>query len=224
MNKFVAEIVNDELSDLIARLVVERKPEVIIEIGSGDGMGSTQAFIKGVEIAGIQEECTMYCMEVVPDRFDSLRQVSKDYSFIAPLHASSVSLGEFMTIRQIDKFIDEHPEFGIAEYGKPTVRGWLMENVETIEMLSLPTNKLRELLAYDQQKNKSLMVFIDGSAFTGLAEYHIVKSVADTIIMDDTIDIKCWDAYQDALNCGGFELIAENKTLRNGYAAFRRKS
>ena len=66
------------------------------------------------------------------------------------------------------------------------------------------------------------MVLIDGSEFTGMREYEQVRG-ARIILLDDTRTFKCWDVRDRLIADGTYELIAENTSVRNGYAAFRRK-
>ena len=78
---FTPEIVKgDPLYDLIVRLVKKHLPEKIIEIGSADGRGSTQAFIEG--LGESVENVEMICIEAHPGRYKELCENVKDYSFI----------------------------------------------------------------------------------------------------------------------------------------------
>jgi len=221
VSDFVPEIVNDELARLVTELVVEYTPETIIEIGSANGLGSTQAFIKGVERAGIEGTCTMYCLEIIPERYRELLVNTKKYSFVQAVNASSVEVSEFMKPEEISCFLSDFPHLGIRQYGEDTVKGWLAQDIRTIKNNNLETGWLGKAFAYNQIGKESLVVLIDGSAFTGSAEFESVLG-ADVIIMDDTMDIKCWGAYERAKSLGEYELINENKQLRNGYAVFKR--
>ena len=51
------EIYNDELFYKILELVQKYKPKTILEIGSAEGTGSTQALIKG-----INHTCILFCV------------------------------------------------------------------------------------------------------------------------------------------------------------------
>ena len=64
------------------------------------------------------------------------------------------------------------------------------------------------------------MVFIDGSPFTAMGELHEVYG-SDIIVLDDTIDLKCWDVMQSLLGDTNYKLLSRNDGFRNGYAVFK---
>ena len=67
------------------------------------------------------------------------------------------------------------------------------------------------------------MVLIDGSEFTGEVELGKVIG-ARLILLDDTNTFKCFRARQRLLADPDYEVIADDQTLRNGFAAFRRRA
>ena len=218
---FQPEIVDDELSQLIEDIVVRVKPEIIIEIGSADGRGSTQAFLRGRKRAGLENKCAMYCLEMIPERHAELVKNAGGEPLVVCENVSSVDASDFMTEVEIEHFIKVHPELGIASIGAETVKGWLRRDLIMLEHLGLEQDWLLKFCLYGRLRAHKTIVLIDGSPFTVLAEYWMVRD-ADIIIMDDTMDIKCWDAYQDAKASGVYKMTAENKKLRNGYAVFER--
>ena len=65
-------------------------------------------------------------------------------------------------------------------------------------------------------------MLIDGSEFTGEAEYAQIKG-AKFILLDDTNTFKCYNVRQILLNDPMYELIVDNQALRNGFSVFRQR-
>lgn len=221
MSGFVPEIVNDELSRVIEGVVASLQPEMIIEIGSANGMGSTQALLRGRKKGGLEKRCSIFCLEMIPERYEELVSNVRNEPFVVAENVSSVAQKHFLTEEEVDEFIEKHSDFGIAKIGAEMVKGWLRRDLELIRDKKIKQDWLTQFVLYGKLNRHRSLVVIDGSPFTGLAEYEICKG-ADVIIMDDIMDIKCWDAYERAKNSGEYDLIQENKNLRNGYAVFRK--
>ena len=216
---FRPEIKDDELFYKIIDLVKDKKPRTILEIGSATGLGSTQAFIKGIEESGI--ESVLCCIESVESRFNTLVSNTSKYPFIHCIRASSVPVSQLMTEQQIEKFWNEHPKLGIRRYSLKMIKGWMAEDIK--EVSDAPQNGI-ELANKFMVCDCPNMVLIDGSAFSGYAELVAVMG-SDTIILDDTMDIKNWESFHKLSNGNtlyGYRLIAENRKYRNGYAIFER--
>ena len=111
---FEPEIVGDEFYDKIVEHVVRIKPYIIVEIGSANGLGSTQAFIEGIRKAGIENSCELLCVELLKDRFDELVENTKDAVPGIIYHNGSTcgvdgymsdeTLAEMMTLEDVLKF------------------------------------------------------------------------------------------------------------------------
>lgn len=214
---FQPEILNDELFYLIIELVKSKKPKTIIEVGSATGLGSTQAFIRGITEGKI--EATLCCIESVGERFEALSENTSQHEFVRCIRASSVPLSQLMTEAQIEQFWKQHTSFGIRSYPLKMVQGWRREDVQ--EAAGIPENGI-------ELANKSMgcvspdMALIDGSAFSGHAEMMALWGTR-TIILDDVMDIKNFDAYQKLSQDSAYTLTKENRKYRNGYAVFEAK-
>jgi predicted O-methyltransferase YrrM len=219
---FQPEIVSgDPLFTLIAKLVVEYKPKSILEIGSATGLGSTQAFIAGIMSAGIDKKCKLYCLEANPERYAELVKNTAGLKFVKPINACSVPVDQMMSDEDIDVFRGRGYHYNINRfYSVETVKGWRANEIAMITSSGIAQNGIE--LARAKNKGPFDMVLIDGSAFTGVPDTLAVKD-AGVIIMDDTMDIKCHGGMTDILAGGRFELIAEDREQRNGFAAFKRR-
>lgn len=218
---FQPEIVSgDPLFTLIARLVVEYKPKSILEIGSANGLGSTQAFIAGIMTAGIDKKCKLYCLEANPERYAALVKNVEGLKFTKTINACSVPLDRMMTEEDIEAFMTRGYRYNINRfYNIETVKGWRANEIAMIESAGIPQNGIE--MARTRNKGPFDMVLIDGSAFTGDADTEMVID-SKIVIMDDTMDIKCNQAAAALVNVG-FDMIAEDVEHRNGFAAFKRR-
>jgi hypothetical protein len=208
------EIVNDELSDLITALIVGHKPLVSVEIGSGGGMGSTQAFLKG--LAG--QTGRLFCIEARRERFESLSAVVAKHPGVTPIHGSSVRVADYMSVEEVTDFYRGEGIANLTRYPLELVLSWREQEISYTVENAIRQNVLRELR---DREGVPDLVLVDGSPFTGEAELELIYG-AKVIILDDTIDIKNWTGHQALLRDKGYRLIQENKHLRNGYAAFER--
>ena len=217
------EIKDDELYHAIVELVKEKKPRNILEIGSSNGLGSTQAFIEGIRALPHEHRCTLYCLEADPQRFAELELNMKNVHFAECYNASSVPVSEYINEDEIATFLKNRPygTFNIVRYGVSTVCGWRKAELETIVAYGVKQNGIE----WAKKRIGGMdfdMVLIDGSAFTGWAEYQKVDG-AKILILDDTMDIKNFCTVTDILVKGNYNVIGDNRKYRNGYAIFERK-
>lgn len=239
---FQPEIVSgDPLYELIVELVVKYKPKTILEIGSGNGLGSTRAFIKGITDAKIDNECKLFCIEPDSQRWKDLAINSRFYKFIHCILGCSSPVNNYMSYHDIEKFMKEHGySFNIKRHSVDTVKKWKRDEIEMIEKFDVDSEHIlinqgaycEAVLAAIGRKNiiegyeefkafRFDMVLIDGSAFCGSTDYDLCYG-SKVIIMDDTLDIKCHEAMCRAICDPMYKLIHENKTYRNGFAVFER--
>lgn len=61
------EIINDAFYEAIYKLGSSEEVKTILEIGSSSGVGSTQAFVKGIRVNPLHS--TLFCMELSKERF-----------------------------------------------------------------------------------------------------------------------------------------------------------
>lgn len=222
--EFQPEIIKgDPLFELIVRLVVEYKPSTILEIGSANGQGSTQAFIKGIEKAGIGNTCKMICLEMHPDRFKELVSATREYPFIECINASSIPVDQYMRKEQVEDFMETHGYgFNIVKhYNIITVKKWREDEIYFIMKAEINQNGIDRAIECSGV-NSFDMVLIDGSAFTAKKECEKIMG-AKIIILDDTKDIKNWNTRIMLAMTGIYSLIEENSNYRNGYSAFINK-
>lgn len=213
------EIYNDELFFKIVDLVGDRRPAHILEIGSGAGRGSTQAFIKGSQYS--MNPVRLYCIEAHKDRYAKLKELENTHRTLFAYNVSSVSVGDYMTDVEVEDFYNTHEDMqNIRKFPLEEIKRWRNDEISYIVKNDTKQNGI-EIIMAEHKLSKFDMVLIDGSPFTGGAELRAVYG-AGIIILDDTVDIKNCGACEQLRADPAYGLIAENPELRNGYAVFGR--
>jgi hypothetical protein len=208
-----AEIKNDELYEKIIETIRLFSSEIktVLEVGASSGDGSTEAIIAGM--SSLQEK-TLYTIEANPLRFESLSERYKNLDWVKPLNGSSVSIEEYMDEDDV-AFFHKHTSTQLNEYSLETVLSWYEEELLSIAKWRIPTGIIDTI-------EKPDMVLLDGSPFTGNAEY---EKVCDSkiIILDDILDIKHHHSHQALRKNKEYECLFCNLTLRNGYSIWVRR-
>ena len=212
------EIKNDAFYTAIYRLAQDRSVSTILEIGSSSGDGSTEAFVLGIQKN--QNNPTLFCMEISKPRFNALKQRYLHVPNVRCYNVSSIPLESFPQEQDVLSFM-QTTATNLNMYGSERVIGWLRQDIEYVTGANVPTNGIA-LIKAENSINHFDMVLIDGSEFTGIAEFKLIYG-ARYILLDDINAFKNYANYHQLLNDPEYELIEENKTLRNGYAVFKRK-
>jgi len=213
------EIKNDVFYQTIYTLAKNESLKNILEIGSSSGDGSTEAFVLG--IMKNPSHPTLYCMEVSRTRFAALQKRYAPLSCVKCYNVSSVPLHSFPSENEIASFLITTPT-NLSSHGRDTVLRWLRQDIDYVKDAQVPENGI-EIIKRENNIDHFDMVLIDGSEFTGVAEFKLVYG-AKFILLDDISGFKNHTNYVTLCNDPDYELIEENKNLRNGYAVFKKKN
>jgi FkbM family methyltransferase len=211
------EIKDDSFYDALKTLATLPEVKTILEIGSSAGGGSTEAFVSGLKDRS--DPASLYCMEVSATRFAQLRDTYKAYNFVHCFNVSSVPLGEFPSHQAVGEFWDT-VQSGLRAYPKETVLGWLDADLDYVKSHGFDANGISLIKAEREIKDFDV-VLIDGSEFTGEAELRHVHG-ARYIALDDINTHKNWKNYFQLKSDPGYELICEDRSVRNGFCIFKR--
>ena len=213
-----AEIKNDEFYDLISSIASAAPVTTMLEIGSSNGEGSTSAFVQGIKQNPGRP--TLYCMEVSQPRYKELTRRFAGEPQVRCYNVTSVPLDRFPTNAEITDFY-RTGDSGLNRIPLKEVLRWLEQDRRYLSRMGPSRNGIR--MIKDENGIDSFgMVLIDGSEFSGRAELDEVYG-ADYLLLDDIGTYKNFHNYRRLAEDPAYELVAANKHLRNGYAAFERK-
>jgi hypothetical protein len=200
----------DEFGQAIIQTVKKYNLQVILEIGSWDGTGSTKCFIEALKTLKTPK---LYCIEIQKDRFENLVKNVKQYPWIECFNTSTISKATFLykTFNEI-----WNSPYNKIQDNKEIVEQWYdndMGLLETFQEGYLDNDKKR----YDG-------VLIDGGEFFGYSEYQLLKNRTNVLFLDDYYQaFKTNQIARELIEDTDWEIIAGNRFFRNGYAIFKRK-
>lgn len=210
------EIKDDEFYAAIEQ-IARADIKTVLEIGSSSGQGSTEAFVNGLRKNPNQP--TLFCIEVSTPRFKELQKQYTDEPFVKCYNVSSVALEQFSDAEKVISFYKDTPST-LNNFPLEKVLDWLRRDIEVIKSSGVPSNGIKQI----KQENRIDyfdVVLIDGSEFTGIAEFAEVYG-AKIILLDDIKAFKNYENHQQLLTDKNYALVTQNTLLRNGYSIFKR--
>jgi hypothetical protein len=122
--------------------------------------------------------------------------------------------------KDIEAFFSKHPDSPLCKYSLEEVQGWLSTDLEYMRRPETSCNGIE--MAQDSLGSRTFdLVLIDGSEFTGESE--LDKLYGSTyVLLDDTRTFKNWSNFVRLSNDPNYQVIEEDATCRNGFAAFKR--
>lgn len=217
-NLIPPEIVNDIFYRTIASIASTQPLKHILEIGSSSGEGSTKAWVEGIKHN--PSKPTLHCIELSRARFQALSQYYVNNSQVKCYWASSVGVEFFATESELIEFYNNTAS-KLRQWPLETVLNWLQTDLDYIQTHNAPSNGIMQALRSTKQ-NAFDAVLIDGSEFTGTAEFAQTYG-ATWILLDDILTFKNWNAFNFLINDSRYQLILRQVSVRNGFAVFQRK-
>lgn len=207
-----AEITSaDTFGQAIAGTIRALAIETVLEVGSFDGLGSTEVFIEALRHAAAPR---LTCLEADPERYRELVLNTIRHPWVECVCQSSISM-DSLTPRDFDRDVWDSP-FNLLRYPREVVRGWwdeTMRHLLDVEAGYLETN--RE--TYDA-------ALIDGNEFTGYDDYRLVKDRVRCLMLDDVFHAyKGARAHRELTDDPAWRLVWCDSGVRNGAAIWMRK-
>lgn len=212
-----SEIKDDAFYAAIHKLAQTEAITTILEIGSSSGEGSTEAFATG--ISKNPHKPVLFCMELSKPRFKVLQDHYKTNPSVICCNVSSVPLESFPSEERVLSFM-RTVNTSLRGFTEDEVIGWLRQDIDYVKNAEVIDHGI-EWIQSTYGIETFDMVLIDGSEFTGEAEFALVYG-AKFILLDDIRAFKNYNNYMKLLNDSSYELMEEDPYLRNGYAIFRR--
>ena len=212
------EIFKDELYSLIVDLLTHNKLYNLIEIGASSGNGSTEAIITGLR-AGSNRAARVFAIELSKERHRALSKRWSGEPQLNAIYGSSIDIYDFPSIEQVTSMWNEG-ETKLSNLPIRIVLNWYKQDLDYMIENGQTTSSIKQIKKLYQIKDFDFAL-IDGSEFTGLADFQLLYG-SKFIVLDDITTYKCFQARNILAMDEGYVLISENINLRNGYAAFKR--
>lgn len=212
------EILNDEFHQAIFSIASTQPLNHILEIGSSSGEGSTDAWVRGISVN--PHKPTLHCIELSKPRFQVLSEHYAHNPQVRCYWASSVGLDRFPSEADVIHFYNSTPS-KLRQWPLEQVLGWLRADVDYVKTHNAPADGIKQALRATQQ-NAFDAVLIDGSEFTGVAEFAQVYG-ARWILLDDILTYKNWEVLHFLAEDSRYQAIVAQTQVRNGFAVFLRR-
>jgi len=187
----------------------------ILEIGASSGDGSTEAFIIGKKNKNIK----LFSIEVCTERFDLLKNRYIDDNNFYPYNISSVSLIDFPLKENIIQFHNNINSI-LSNTDINTILSWYDNDISYIKINNIEENGIDKIKEEHYIKYFDC-VLIDGSEFTGKAEYDKIYG-AKYILLDDINAYKNYYTHLLLKNDNNYSCLCENYQVRNGFSIFKK--
>lgn len=195
------------LTDFLSKLVQVR------------GGGSTKQFVESLLKREDKDLCIIVCFEASEPRAIKLKNLYGDYKFVRIYNQSSVRLDEYPSYRSIVSFYLK-TKSNLNRYGLFVVLSWLRVEKKYLKRNALGFSSGLETMKNEFGEDPDVLL-IDGSEFTGEAEFNYLSS-ARYILLDDINSFKNFVNFKKLCNSRKHQIMALNRSLRNGYAIFRK--
>jgi hypothetical protein len=215
-NIIPAEIKNDAFYNAIINLI-NKSDDInnILEIGASSGDGSTEAF----QIGKRNKNIKLFSIEVCTERFDLLKNRYSNDSNFFPYNISSVKTDDFPSKQKIIDFYQTN-QTNLNKYPLDMILGWYDNDINYININNIKENGI-EYIKKENNIDIFDCVLIDGSEFTGLAEYNYIRG-AKYILLDDINAFKTFHVNQILKDDLSYKCLLEDSRTRNGFAIYKK--
>jgi hypothetical protein len=214
------EIKNDSFYYFIIDLISNKEDiNNILEIGASSGNGSTEALQIGkLEHSNrFNNQINLFSLEVCIERFDILKSRYKDDHYFYPYNVSSININEFPNKQDFIDFYNS-VNTNLNTYPLDLVLSWYDSDIKYINVNKIQQDGI-DMIKHNHNIENFDLVLIDGSEFTGFAEFNKIYG-AKYILLDDINCFKNYKTHQYLKNDKNYNLIIENYYVRNGFSAF----
>lgn len=218
-NNIAPEIVNDEFGNAIKNIVAKPGINLILEIGTGSGDGSTACFVDALFQKTNKQKCC-HSIEISKTRIKSAQNKYRQLDWMYFHNGCSIHPDEYATEFDLTEFYNTK-KTALNQYPLSTVLQWRADEIEYIEQNKVETRVI-DAIKLNHSIDTFDFVLIDGSEFTGCAELKYVYG-AKFIALDDIDAFKNNQNYFELIDSPDYVLHCENWNLRNGYAIFKLK-
>ncbi len=204
-----------ELFYAIQRLLYQENIETILDIGAGDGTGSTRAAVETLD--GRQRK--IFCIEPDTAKCEQIRRLYSDR--VTVYCGSSVALDQYITEAALTSFYSSQPSI-LNYYPLDTIIQWYRDERAALTEKNF-SNSCIEEIRHARGIEFFDMAILDGSLFTGQADLNAVYG-ARFLALNHVRSIKNFSNMLRLLADPNYQVIELNYQTGCGHAVFRRKS
>ena len=201
----------DPFGQAIIRTVRAYGFESVLEIGSFDGLGSTQVFLEALRHAA---DPRLVCLETDPTRYRQLLLHTAGHAWVRCLCQPSISLAS-LTPQDFERDVWESP-YNRLFYPHDLVESWWLN--------TLAYYRRGESGYLETTADTFDVVLVDGDEFSGYDDYRLAKDRCRCLMLDDVFHAyKCNRAHAELATDPAWRLEWSSPTVRNGAAIWVRQ-
>jgi hypothetical protein len=187
---------HSERGKILIEIIKEIKPKNVVEIGTWKGLGSTKCIIDSIDngsnFISIESNYNFY-------------NVAKN-NLTNYLDKVNLLYGTIVTDKDVNEFVSDK---NLTEEQKK----WLLEDLENL-------SKCENIIESIPPEIDFLL--LDGGEFSTYSEWQILKSRTKMVALDDIIELKTKQIYEELINDDNYELVIETPE-GNGFCVFIKK-
>jgi hypothetical protein len=190
-----------EFGQIIFQLASNIENQVLVDIGTWNGLGSTRCFIEGMKN---NKSSKLFTIENNSEKMEAAKKIWSELIETENLDVNFLN-GSLIDNNSIELWIKNY-KIDLNEQEKY----WLsIDKINSVNILQLECDKIDVLL-------------IDGGEFTGYLEMKLLKDKSKYILLDDVNSIKNKLSREYLLQDSQFTLVKEDLLSRNGYSFFKK--
>lgn len=195
------------LGEIIYNLVAKSSFDVIIDVGTWNGLGTTTCILQALEDTK-NTNTKVFTIELYADMFQVARKNLSKYLDNPNFKMLNGRLIDFEDVY----WFDHKKETG--KYTDPHAQAWYFSDMKYLSE------------AFDVSSHipdKIDLLILDGGEYTTYPEWQKLKHKTDYFVLDDTNILKCAKIKEEVLYDPEYEIIHNVINERNGYLVGRKK-
>jgi len=187
--------------------------DCIVEIGTWNGMGSTQCVIKGIEDS--EKHKHFISIELYRDMYEEAKSNLLEKSTIVNLLN-----GTIIEPSDLDWFAESIIEEVLSSqkdlYGISYIHTalWYEKDIENIKSAPNIISSIPEKIDF---------LILDGGEYTSYPEWKRLKDRTRIVCLDDSNIFKCSKIRSEIIDSGDYETIYDDLSDRNGFSVFEKR-
>lgn len=193
---------NSNAGDLIYKTVLKKDIKNILEIGTWNGMGSTQCVIKALKDRG--EKADFISIELYPEMYnEAVMNLGDDLDYVRLLNGRIINKDDLKWFDHsiIDLNNDLHAKL------------YYQKDLDYLGSVKDVSNEIQD---------KIDLLILDGGEYSTYPEWKKLRDKVEYVFLDDTAILKCSKIRKEIIESKKYQTIQDDLADRNGYALFKK--